>query len=127
MALEKQGQIDLAITNYNLTLERDPNSPAALSKLANLYLAKSDIKWRNTAVQMAEHANRLTQYQNFAYVETLAAAYAAVGSYSKAVTNADWARKLAEVRGTPKQAEKIKTELESYRVRQSMDATNQVR
>jgi tetratricopeptide (TPR) repeat protein len=127
MALEKEGQIDMAITNYNLALERDPNSSEALNNLANLYVTSRDAKRHNTAVQLAERANYLTRYQVFTYVETLAAAYAGVGSYSKAVTNAEWARKLAEVRGTRKQADKIKAELESYQAQRSFQTTNEAR
>jgi tetratricopeptide (TPR) repeat protein len=124
MALEKEGQIALAITNYKLALERDTNAPEALNNLARLYVTAPDAQLHRTAVQLAERANKLTRFQVASYLETLAAAYAAVGSYSKAVTNAEWARRLAEVRGTKKEADKIKAELESYRAHQGLQTTN---
>jgi protein O-mannosyl-transferase len=127
MALEKEGQIALAITNYKLALERDTNAPEALNNLARLYVTTPDAQMHRTAVQLAERANKLTRFQVASYVETLAAAYAAVGSYSKAVTNAAWAHKLAEVRGTKKEADKIKAELESYKAHQGLQTTNQMR
>ena len=119
-ALEKEGQFGLAVTNYNLALERDPNSPEILNGLANLLVTCPQSQWKNpsAAVQLAERANALTRFQVSSYIATLAAAYAAAGDYSKAVENAELARRLAEAQGMRELATKLAGDLESYKAHQ---------
>jgi len=122
-ALEQQGQFGLAITNYNMALERDPNSPEILNGLANLLLTCPQPQWQNpsAAVPLAQRANAITQFQVSPYIATLAAAYAAVGDYAKAIENADLARRLAEAQGMKDLAAKLQTDLESYKARQKSE------
>jgi tetratricopeptide (TPR) repeat protein len=122
-ALEKEGQFGLAITNYNLALERDPNSPETLNGLAHLLVTSAQSKWKNpsAAIPLAERANKMTQFQVPSYMATLAAAYAAAGDYSKAVENADLARRLAEAQGMTELAKSLESDLESYKARQKSE------
>jgi tetratricopeptide (TPR) repeat protein len=122
-ALEREGQYGLAVTNYYLALERDTNSPETLNGLAHLLATCPQPKWNNpsAAVALAERANALTRFQVCPYIATLAAAYAAIGEYSKAVENADLARRLATVQGLQDLAAKIESELESYKARQKSE------
>jgi tetratricopeptide (TPR) repeat protein len=122
-ALEQEGQFGLAITNYNLALERDPNSPEILNGLANLLVTSTQSKWNNpsAAVPLAERANALTRFQVSPYIATLAAAYAAAGEYSKAVENAELARRLAEAQGMRDLATRLAVDLESYKARQKSE------
>jgi tetratricopeptide (TPR) repeat protein len=123
MALEKEGRFGLAITNYNLALSRDPNSPAILNGLANLLVTCAHSQWKNTsaAVQLAERANAMTGFHVSPYVSTLAAAYAAAGDYSKAVENAELARRLAEGQGMGELATKLNEDIESYKAHQESE------
>jgi tetratricopeptide (TPR) repeat protein len=116
-ALEKEGKIGLAVTNYYLALQRDPDSPEILNGLASLLVTCAQPEWRNPAgaVAMAERANAMTRFQAAPYLATLAAAYAASGDYTKAVVNADLARRLAEAEGSHALAAKLQTDMEAYK------------
>jgi tetratricopeptide (TPR) repeat protein len=123
-ALEKEEQFGLAITNYSLALERDPNSPEILNGLANLLVTCAQSQWRNpaAAVPLAERANAVTQFQVPPYLATLAASYAAVGNYAKAIENAELAQRLAVAQGMQELGTKLEGDLAAYKGRQKSEA-----
>jgi len=66
------------------------------------------------AVELATTANELTQYKQPAYLDTLAAAYAAAGSFSEAIKAARQALELARHTGKIDLARDIQTRLSLY-------------
>ena len=67
------------------------------------------------AVKLAEDCARLTATNNGAILDTLAAAYAEVGKFAAAVTNAQLAINLATAQGDTKSATEIRARLEAYK------------
>jgi spermidine synthase len=90
----------------------------SLNNLAWVLATTQDTKLRNPAdaVKYAERTIELVEpYQQPAFLETLAAAYAAAGDFSKAVKTAEEAIKLLEAAGKKDAAEKIRGRLELYK------------
>ena len=98
----------------------DPNSAEAANILAWMLAASVDPARRNAeeAVKWAEKACTLTKYQDDALLDTLAAAYAAVGRYDDAVKWIDEAIRLAEQAKRP-------SELPNYQARRKLYAAGQ--
>ena len=64
---------------------------------------------------LAEQACELTNHRVAAYLDTLAAAYAAAGQFDNAVTTAEQAIDLARSAGQPRVVSEIEARLELYR------------
>ena len=86
-----------AINCYYQALQLNTNSAIVLNRLAWLRATAADPRLRNgeEAVRLAERACRLTQYKEAILIGTLAAAYAEVGRFDKAVDAADTACTVA--------------------------------
>ena len=86
--LQSKGELDEAINQYRKVLQINPNYLFSLQALAGILITHPVLEHRNPdeAVLLAEKAAGLTNHQNPAMLETLAAAYAAAGRFDRAVT-----------------------------------------
>jgi tetratricopeptide (TPR) repeat protein len=118
-AMERQGNTAAAIYHYREVLRGRPDSPPILNNLAWILATGSDSALRNgdQAIQLAERACALTDYQAPLYIGTLAAAYAEAGRYDEAVRAAGKAEELAKASGATELAEKNKKLGQLYRER----------
>ncbi len=105
-----------ALAEFRLVLAA-PNPPALAQNAAAWHLATdahSTPADRRLALDWAEGACQATNYQNPGYLDTLAAAQAALGRFSDAVTWAERAVELAAAQ-QPQRREAIARRLEGYR------------
>jgi len=88
-----------------------------MNSLAWLLATHKEDKFRDPkeAIQLAERACELTNYENPGLVDTLAAAYAAAGRFSDAVATAEKAVKLAASTDNKERAERIQNRLQLYK------------
>jgi spermidine synthase len=116
LALQQQNKPE-AIHYYREAIRLDPQSATALNNLAWLLATHPDAILRNVpeAVQFAERACQLAQWQHPYFLGTLAAAYAAAGKFSHAVAAAEKAITIAEARSDKQHAERTRTALSLYR------------
>ena len=93
-----------------------PDWPQAANELAWIRATHASDQLRDPteAVRLAERACRLTGYDKPAYLDTLAAAYAAAGSFPRAVEFAEKASKIARDSGAKQLAEQIDERLRLY-------------
>ncbi|MGA2787245.1 MAG: tetratricopeptide repeat protein [Verrucomicrobiota bacterium] len=99
--LSDQNQAAEAVQHYREALRIRPDFPEALNHLA-LILAirkETDIKNATHAIQLAEHACKLTFYGTPIYISTLAVAYAEAGRFDEAISTADKACEVASESG----------------------------
>jgi Flp pilus assembly protein TadD len=86
IALEKKGDLSGAVASYKDYVRLVPNNPTGLNNLAWLYAAGPDwLRDGKRAVDLATRACELTGWKNAGDIDTLAAAYAEVGEFEKAV------------------------------------------
>ena len=116
----QMGKIDLAIDQWTRAINLNPLTPVVLNKLAWLLTFATDPKLRDTAraVKFAQQACELTRYEQYPFLETLAAAYAADGQLPLAVQTVQKALDLALATGNKDAAAKIQKQLESYKEKQ---------
>jgi len=116
----QMGKIDLAIDQWTRAINLNPLTPVVLNKLAWLLTFATDPKLRDTAraVKFAQQACELTRYEQYPFLETLAAAYAAAGQLPLAVQTVQKALDLALATGNKDAAAKIQKQLESYKEKQ---------
>jgi spermidine synthase len=116
-ALAGQGRTGEAISHLSKTLELSPNYVEALTGLAWMLATDSDPKLRDgaRAVTLAKRACELRGDDQPLLLDTLAAAYAESGDFSRAVDTAQKAEKLARSAGGPEWAQDIEHRLELYR------------
>ena len=105
-----------AIDEYHQALALVPDLVPTLNNLAWILATDPDAGNRNgvEAVQRAERACALTDYQTPVLIGTLAAAYAEAGRFKEAVATAQRARDLARAAGQTVVAEKNQQLLELY-------------
>jgi thiol-disulfide isomerase/thioredoxin len=98
-------------------LKLRPNWPQAANELAWIRATHPSKLLRNPteAVTLAERACRLTGYDKPAYLDTLAAAYAAGGKLSQAIQVAEKASKIARDSGAKQLADQIDERLRLYK------------
>jgi len=96
-ALSRQGQFEQASAHYQAAIKLEPNNPSFLNNLAWLLATCPEARVRNgqQAVQLAEQACQLTDYEKPQLIFTLAAAYAEAGRFEDAVAASGEAHKLA--------------------------------
>ena len=114
--LEKAGRIQEAVREYRHTLRLSPERPEAANNLAWILATYKNEKFRNPAeaVGLAELACKNTDYKNPDFLNTLAAAYAAVGRNDEAQKTAQKALNLARSNGQEELATKIQQYLNIY-------------
>ncbi len=105
-----------AVMYWKKALQLQPNWTTALNNLAWIYISAVDTEFYNPtdAIILAQKASDLTGHNNALILDTLAAAYAADGDFSKA---AEFAQKALDVAGRQDKdlAEKIRIKLAGYR------------
>jgi tetratricopeptide (TPR) repeat protein len=116
MAYYKSGKTDEAVQNWNKGLQFNPDRLEILNNLAWLKATAPDDKYRNASesINLAEKANRIADYKEPDFLDTLAAAYAESGQFQNAAVTAQKAMKIAHEKGNTKLAEEINKRLKLY-------------
>jgi tetratricopeptide (TPR) repeat protein len=115
--LTAQGKFNEAIGYHRQALKLKPDFVGPLNALAWIFAANSNTELQdpNQAIELAEHAAKLTSYQNPITLDTLAAAYASAGKFSRAVETAEKALQLAESAQENQLTEQIQNRLQLYK------------
>jgi Flp pilus assembly protein TadD len=89
---------DTAIENWTKATELKPNDAQLLNNLAWLLATADGKSAKNVAkaIELAQRACKLTDYNEAAYLDTLGAAYAAAGRFDEAKTAAKKALNIAK-------------------------------
>ncbi len=97
LALDDAGNRFAASTEYQLTMELDPNWPGVCVVLARILATHPDAARRDgvEAVRWGRMACSLTGHREPACLVELAAAYAETGQFDRAIETAEAARKIA--------------------------------
>ncbi|MBW1899763.1 MAG: tetratricopeptide repeat protein [Deltaproteobacteria bacterium] len=114
-----QGKIEYAILYYRKTLRINPNMTQALYNLSWILATHRDAEYRNgkDALKLAQSLCKITQYKQPLALDSLAAAYAEVGSFGDAISTAKKAFKLALELGPEKLVKGLKKRLQLYKKR----------
>jgi arylsulfatase A-like enzyme/Tfp pilus assembly protein PilF len=120
MALVEQDDITGAVLHLKEAVRLRSNQPEAINNLAWILATYKDGRVHNPgeAVQLAERACKLTDYNDVEMLDTLAAAYAADGKFDKAANTAQKAIDLALSTGLQEKARTISKHLELYQAGQ---------
>jgi tetratricopeptide (TPR) repeat protein len=118
--LTLQGKLLEAIDQYHRVLDINPDDAKALNNLARILATDPNAQSHNPeqAIQLAQKACELTNYRQPDMLDTLAAAYAADGRFSDAVTIAERARELANSLQQTELIEQIQNNLRLYKAGQ---------
>ena len=105
-----------ALREFEEALRHAPGLAEPTSRLARFLATCPDENFRDgeRAVALGERARTLTEGRNARVLDTLAAAYAAAGRYSDALTTADQAQQRAKLDGDAVLAEAIEERLVLY-------------
>ena len=108
-----------AIDSYEKAIELRPDLAKSANNLAWLLATLEDDSLRNgqRALQLAQRIASVRQ-EDPSSLDTLAAAYAETGDFSKAVDVASRAMALSKQLGNEKLAAKIQSRIEKYREKQ---------
>ncbi len=117
IAFEQAGRLPEAIAQYEQALRIRPDYARACNSLGWLLATNGGSTAQNheDAIQFATRACELAAGKEPAYLDTLAAAYAAAGRFPEAVTTAQKAIELCRPEGRPELADRIASRLELYR------------
>ena len=117
IALNEKGKTTEAITHYEKAIQLKPDWSEPMNTLAWLLATRKNAPFYNPqkALQLAKHACELTADTNIENLDTLAAAYAAVGNFPEAVTIAEKALNMAELVKNNQLANQIRERLELYK------------
>jgi len=115
-----QGKINESIHNYQKALTINSKNPQTLYNLSWIYATSNNRKYRNgaKAVKLAEKLCMLTGYRQPLALDALAAAYAEIGGFDKAIVTAQKAFKLAEQLGPKELVIGMKMRMKLYQVGQ---------
>ena len=126
LAQLKSQKFSEAIESFQMALEADPTWLSAANNLAWLWATHPDEQFRQgeQAVELAQqNLERLPQRPDF--LDTLAAAYAETGDFSRAIEYAEFALQRSKALEQEEVAQRIQERLELYRqsqpYRQSLD------
>jgi len=122
VALQQKGRLEEAVVQYQKTIEIKPDDAAARDNLAWILATSQNAELRNgaRAVELAQKADELAGGDNPVILGTLAAAYAEVGSFPKAVEASQKAIQLAESQGNSRLAGTLQERLKSYQAGQPL-------
>jgi tetratricopeptide (TPR) repeat protein len=115
--LAQKGEVDEALIYYRQALRIDPNYAAPLDHMARILATHPDQKLRdvNKAIEFAERAAGLTEYEDAAILDTLALTYAAAGQFDRAIATAQSALDLPSAVQNDELANHIRKQLELYK------------
>jgi tetratricopeptide (TPR) repeat protein len=101
VALEERGETAEAIQHYQKAVQNSAQAIPALTNLSWILATSSNpaLHDGNKAVELAGYANQLTAGSNPTVLRTLAAAYAEVGQFGKAIETARTAIRHARLSG----------------------------
>jgi len=110
-----QGKVDQSLVHFQQAIRLDPGN--GLNGLAWVMATTGNPRFLDgaKAVELATMANKLTQYKQPGFLDTLAAAYAAAGNFPEAVNTANQALALARGAGKTDLAREIEKRLKLYR------------
>jgi tetratricopeptide (TPR) repeat protein/spermidine synthase len=116
MALQDRREFAEAIAHYREAVRTVPNHATAVNNLAWMLATCPEASVRNgaEAVELARRAIKLAQDGDPSDLDTLAAAYAEVGSFAEAVETARKALDLAKKQGDREMAESIQKRILLY-------------
>lgn len=99
-------------------VENTPNGAKMSFMLAHVLATASDEKLRDgpRAVTLAEHAAKLTNFEEPFVLQTVAESYAEAGQFEKAIKTAEDALEKAQRMNRPALVSTLKEQLEGYRV-----------
>ncbi len=119
--LARQGKLEQGIIHFYEALRIRPDWTGAMNNFAWFLATCEDDEFRNPAeaVRFAEHACELSNYENPAFLDTLAVAYAAAGRFPEAVATAEKALELAQLSGQNQLINEIENHLSLYKAGQS--------
>jgi tetratricopeptide (TPR) repeat protein len=111
-----RNDFEKAIFHYQKALQCDPDMMQALYHLSWILSTYEDEKYRNgkEAVNLAERLCKITQYRQPLALDALAAAYAEIGKFNKAVLTAEKAHKMALMQGPGSLVEGLEKRLNLY-------------
>lgn len=97
LACEADNRPEQAVVNFREAVRVAPDSPECLNALAWIYATNPKAEVRNgaEAVRLAEAASKITQRQQTAILDTLAAAYAEAGHFDEAIKTTEEIRASA--------------------------------
>jgi tetratricopeptide (TPR) repeat protein len=116
LALMEKGQVADAMIHYQKALEISPQSVSAQNNLAWALATCANASLRNgaKAIELARQADQISGGANPIVLRTLAAAYAEVGQFAKAVEIAQDASRLAVAQGYSALAAALREEIALY-------------
>jgi len=117
-ALLHQGNRDEAVMHFRETLRVKPDWVEPMNSLAWLLATETSLRSPKEAVQLAERACELTNYENASLLDTLAAAYAAAGKFAQAIETAEEALESAQSSGQNQLMDEIQNRLRLYKAGQ---------
>jgi len=115
--LAMAGRFDSALEHFRQAVRLKSDWPDPLNGMAQILVVHPDAGVRNAieAVSLAERAAELTGHKDASVLDTLAAAYAATGQFTRAVTTAQTAIELASAAGAREDVEYLRRQLEIYK------------
>lgn len=111
---EAKGNQEKAVVDYKEAIRSNTRDPLAYNNLAWILATSSNDKLRDAkiAVEVATRANELTNWKDSENIDTLAAAYAEAGDWTKAV---EMQTKAIQIASTPDAKADLGTRLELYK------------
>jgi arylsulfatase A-like enzyme/Flp pilus assembly protein TadD len=112
----QQRRVADAVRHWNEALKLHPDWSKVLNDLAWIYATEKQSQFYrpSEAIELAERACELTHYKRPEALDTLSAAYAAVGRFSEAIETAQKALDLARSVNRQKLAKEIESHLKRY-------------
>jgi tetratricopeptide (TPR) repeat protein len=116
----QQNKMEQAIKHYQEAIRIKPDWLELMNNLAWILATcnDNDLRDGNKALKLAQKACELTDYQNYGFLDTLAAAYAETEDYTKAVETAQKALELVKSEGHEEPAKEIQSHLHLYKENQ---------